>query len=171
MPTDAGPGGDPAGTGTQGPGLRALRAGFLLAILFLSAGYTYVAFAELSYLSTAGRLGPGFMPRIIGVALVAMCLLSLHADLKRQPAGEALSAGWRSAVVLAMLSCVFVVLLELLGGLLSMMVFMAASLWTLNRGRHLQNALIAVLLPIFMQVVFAVWLHASMPQGLLPLPF
>lgn len=150
---------------------RSLRVGFLLAILFLAAGYTYVAFAELSYLSSAGRLGPGFMPRIIGVALVAMCVLTLHADLKRGPPGEALSPGWRSAAVLAALSGAFIVLLELLGGLLSMVAFMGAALWILNRGRPLQNALIAVLLPVFLHVVFSVWLRASMPRGLLPLPF
>jgi len=153
------------------PGARALRAGFLLAILFLAAGYTWVAFAELSYLSSAGRLGPGFMPRIIGVALVAMCALSLYADLKGQPGGEALSPGWKSAAVLAALSGAFIVLLELLGGLLSMVAFMAASLWLLNPRRHVQNALIAVLLPAFLYVVFAVWLRASVPKGLLPLPF
>lgn len=153
------------------PGARALRAGFLLAILFVAAGYTYVAFTELSYLSSAGRLGPGFMPRIIGVALVAMCVASLYADLRSRSAGETLSPGWKSAAVLAALSGAFIVLLELVGGLASMMAFMAASLWILNRGRPLQNALIAVLLPVFLHVVFAVWLRASMPKGLLPLPF
>ena len=148
-----------------------MRAGFLLAILFLAAGYTYIAFAELNYLSSAGRLGPGFMPRIIGVSLVAMCAYSLVADLKRFPAGEAVAPAWRSASVLALLSGVFVALLEIIGGLLSMMVFMASALWILNRGRHLQNALIAVLLPLGTYLVFAVWLRASIPRGLLPLPF
>jgi hypothetical protein len=163
---------DPAGRRARLPGVRALRTGFLLAILFLATGYTYVAFAELSYLSSAGRLGPGFMPRLIGMALIAMCALSLHADLKGQPdGGETLSPGWRSAAVLAALSGAFIVLLELLGGLASMIAFMAASLWLLNPRRPLQNALIAVLLPVFIQVVFAVWLRASMPKGLLPLPF
>jgi putative tricarboxylic transport membrane protein len=148
-----------------------LRAGFLLAILFLAAAYTYVAFTDLSYLSSAGRLGPGFMPRIIGVALVAMCVLSLYADLKHLPPDEAVSPGWKSAAVLALLSGVFVVLLEVLGGVLSMIAFMAVALWILNRGRILHNALIAVLLPIGMHLVFSVWLRASMPRGLLPLPF
>ena len=152
-------------------GSNALRAGFLLAILFLAGAYTYVAFAELSYHSSAGRLGPGFMPRIIGVSLVAMCVLSLHADSRRRLSGEALSPGWRSAAVLAVLSGVFIVLLELVGGLLSMIAFMGASLWILNRGRPLQNALISVLLPVLLHVVFSVWLRASMPSGLLPLPF
>jgi hypothetical protein len=145
--------------------------GFLLAILFLAAGYTYVAFAELSYLSSAGRLGPGFMPRIIGVALVAMCAVSLYADLRSTPDDGALSPGWKSAAVLALLSATFVALLDVLGGVLSMVIFMAASLWLLNRGRPLQNALIAVLLPVAIHVVFQVWLRASMPRGLLPLPF
>jgi len=52
-----------------------------------------------------------------------------------------------------------------------MIAFMAAALRILNRGRPLQNALVAVLLPVFIQVVFSVWLRASMPKGLLPLPF
>ena len=148
-----------------------MRAGFLLAILFLAGCYTYIAFAELSYLSSAGRLGPGFMPRIYGVALVAMCAFSLYADMKDGSAAETLSPGWRSAGVLALLTGVLVGLLELAGGLVSMIVFMAASLWFFNRGRVLQNALIAILLPLAIYAVFSVWLRASMPRGLLVLPF
>jgi hypothetical protein len=152
-------------------GGRAVRAGFLLAILLLAAVYTYIAFAELSYLSSAGRLGPGFMPRIIGVSLVVMCALSLYADMKHLRAGQAMSSAWRSAAVLALLSGGFVALLELLGGLAAMMIFMAAALWIFNRGRPLQNAIVAILLPLGTYLVFTVWLRASMPPGMLPLPF
>ena len=150
---------------------RALRAGFLLAVLFLAAAYTYLAFTQLSYLTSAGRLGPGFMPRIYGVALVAMCLASLYADFRDPSSGHAVPATWRSAAVLALLTGVFVALLEVLGGLLAMIAFMGACLAVLNRGRWLQNALIAVLLPAGIHFVFSVWLRASMPRGLLPLPF
>lgn len=171
MQKATGPGGESAGLPERPLAGRAVRAGFLLAILFLAASYTYVAFADLSYLSSAGRLGPGFMPRIIGVSLVAMCALSLYADMKHLPAEQPMSPAWRSAAVLALLSGVFVGLLDLLGGLLSMVVFMGASLWMLNRGRPLQNALVAVLLPLAIYGVFTVWLRAAMPRGLLPLPF
>lgn len=153
------------------PSSSGLRAGFLLAILFLAGCYTYIAFAQLSYLSSAGRLGPGFMPRIYGVALVAMCLFSLYADMKDGSTREGLSAEWRSALVLALLTAVLVGLLQVLGGLLSMIVFMAAALWFFNRGRLLQNALVAILLPLAIYLVFAVWLRASMPRGMLGLPF
>jgi len=148
-----------------------MRAGFILAILFLASLYTYIAFSDLNYLSSAGRLGPGFFPRIIGASLVAMCALSLYLDLKRYlPTGGG-SPAWRSAAVLALLSGILVALLDLLGGLVAMIVFMAAALRILNRGRPLQNALVAVLLPIAIYVVFQVWLKAAMPRGMLPLPF
>jgi ABC-type transport system involved in cytochrome c biogenesis permease subunit len=119
MQTKSGSGGVTAG--------GALRAGFVLAILFFAALYTYIAFAELDYLSSAGRLGPGFFPRVIGVALVALCAVSLYVDLKHLPAAESVAPAWRSAAVLALLAGVFIGLLELLGGLVSMIAFMAAA--------------------------------------------
>ncbi len=152
-------------------GARAMRAGFLLAILFLAASYTYIAFAELSYLSSAGRLGPGFFPRLIGASLVAMCVLSLYLDLRRGSEGAGVSPFWRTALVVAFLSAIFVALLDVLGGLVSMIVFMGAALAILNRGRAVQNALIALLLPLAVYLLFVVWLKASMPRGILPLPF
>lgn len=145
-----------------------MRAAFMLAVLFLAAGYTYLAFGELGYLSSAGRLGPGFFPRIIGASLVGLCLYSLYAD--RRAADGAASAFGRVAVVVAALSAVFVALLDVLGGLLSMIAFMAAALGFLNRGRHVQNVLLAVLLPLGVYLVFKLWLNAAVPRGMLPLP-
>jgi hypothetical protein len=148
-----------------------MRAGFLGAILLLAGGYSYVAFAELSYLSSAGRLGPGFFPRLIGVGLTLLCAWSLYADCVRGRAAEALSSFWRTLAVIVALSAAFVVALDLIGGLLSMIAFLAAALAFLNRGRHVQNTLLALLLPIGFYLLFKVWLNAAMPRGLLPLPF
>jgi len=152
-------------------GGRVLRAGFLLALLFGASWYTWTAFAELNYLSSAGRLGPGFFPRLIGTSLVLLLTYSLFADLRRDPAEGAISPLWRTAAVVALLSAVFVGLLNLVGGLLSMVAFMAGSLWFLNRGRALQNALVATLLPLALYLMFSVWLKATLPSGLFPLPF
>jgi hypothetical protein len=58
-----------------------------------------------------------------------------------------------------------------LGGLASMVLFMAAALYYLNRGRPVQNALLAILLPVSVYLLFRVWLNAAMPRGILPLPF
>lgn len=152
-------------------GGRTWRAAFVLALLFAAGWYTYTAFAELNYLSSAGRLGPGFFPRIIGASLVALCAYSVFVDLRREPAESGISPYWRTAAVVALLSAVFVGLLDVIGGLLAMVAFMAGSLWFLNRGRALQSALVAILLPLAMYLMFSVWLKATLPRGLLPLPF
>lgn len=144
-----------------------MRAGFLGGVLLLVGGYTYFAFAELSWLSSAGRLGPGFFPRIIGGALVVLCAWSLVDELRRG-APEQLSRFWRVTAALALFSALFVAALDVLGGLVSMIVYMAAALAYLNRGRALQNALLAVLLPLGIYLLFRVWLNAAVPRGLLP---
>lgn len=143
-----------------------MRAGFLLAILLAAAGYTWLAFTGLDYLSSAGRLGPGFFPRLIGVALTGLCAFSL---LKDCPIREPLSPHWRTVLVVAALSAAFIAVLEPLGGLVAMIAFMAAALWLLNRGRPLQNALLALVLPAGLYLLFKVWLGAALPRGLLPL--
>jgi lysylphosphatidylglycerol synthetase-like protein (DUF2156 family) len=144
-----------------------MRAGFLAGVLLLAGGYTWLAFAELTWLSSAGRLGPGFFPRLIGGALVVMCAWSLAAEL-RGGARERLSEFWRVTLVLALLSGLFVAALDVLGGLASMIAYMAVTLTFLNRRRTLQNALLAVLLPLGIYLLFRVWLNAAVPRGLLP---
>jgi hypothetical protein len=98
-------------------------------------------------------------------------LYSLYADRKREHAGDAASPYARTAVVVGLLSALFVALLDVLGGLLSMIAFMAAALAFLNPGRRLQNGLLAVLLPLAIYLMFRVWLNAAVPRGMLPLPF
>jgi putative tricarboxylic transport membrane protein len=147
-----------------------MRAAFLFAVLGLSAFYTYVAFADLAFLSMTGRLGPAFFPRIVGVLLIAACLYGLAVELarpgpSRQEAGEA-----RTLLTVIALSAAFVALLEVVGGLLAMILFMLASLFVLNRGRPVQNVAIALLLPGAIYLLFHVWLRASMPEGLIRLP-
>ena len=146
-----------------------MRAGFLAGLLLAAAGYTWIAFAELAWLSSAGRLGPGFFPRFIGVALIALCAYCLAFD--REAAAQPLPPFWRTTATLAALSALFVAALDVLGGLLSMVAFMAAALWTLNRGRHLQNAILAVALPLCVYLLFRTWLNAAVPRGMLGLPF
>lgn len=147
-----------------------MRVAFTLAILCVSAVYTYAAFAELPFLSSAGRLGPGFFPRIIGAALIAFCLYNLYFDLKRRGEDASVSAFWGVTLTVALLSGLFVVGLELLGGLLAMVAFMLASLFVLNRRQPVLNVAISILLPVGVYLLFDVWLNAAMPESPFPLP-
>ncbi|MGD9953514.1 MAG: tripartite tricarboxylate transporter TctB family protein [Burkholderiales bacterium] len=141
-----------------------MRAGFLAAVLVAAGGYAWIAFAELAWLSSAGRLGPGFFPRVVGVALVALCAWSLAAELRRR-SRERIPRHWRVTAALALLSALFVAALEPLGGLLAMVAYLAAALVLLNRRRTLQNVLLAALLPLALYLVFRVWLNAAVPRG------
>lgn len=141
-----------------------MRAGFLAGLLAAACGYAWIAFAELAWLSSAGRLGPAFFPRLIGVALVALTAWSLWDELRRR-APEPLSGHGRVTAALAVLSALFVAALEPLGGLLAMLAYLAAALALLNRRRTLQNVLLATLLPAAIYLVFRVWLNAAVPRG------
>jgi putative tricarboxylic transport membrane protein len=147
-----------------------MRLAFTAAILGLAVLYTYWAFADLSFLSSAGRLGPGFFPRFVGVILIGVCLLTLAGDLKERPGGQ-VSSYWRTTLLVAGLSGVFVLLLEILGGPLAMVVYLLATLSVLNRGRSMQNVAISVSLPVALFLLFDVWLNASMPPDALGLPW
>jgi putative tricarboxylic transport membrane protein len=145
-----------------------MRLGFTAAILCIAVFYTYWAFAELSFLSSAGRLGPGFFPRIIGLLLIAACVLTLAGDLRTRE-GDTVSSYWRITLVVAGLSGAFALLLNVLGGPLAMIVYMLATLSLLNRGRILQNIAVSIALPVALFLLFDVWLNASMPPGVLGL--
>jgi putative tricarboxylic transport membrane protein len=145
-----------------------MRLAFTAAILCLAVLYTYWAFAELSFLSSAGRLGPGFFPRIVGVALIVACLLTLAGDLKKREGG-AVSSYWRITLVVAGLSGAFILVLNVLGGPLAMVVYMLVTLSVLNRGKVLQNIAVSIGLPVALFLLFDVWLNASMPPGVLGL--
>lgn len=147
-----------------------MRLAFLLAILALALAYTYMAFANLSFLSSTGRLGPGFFPRIIGVALIATCLYAIASDYGRGEREEGLSDFWRVTLVVAGLSTLFVAVLNVLGGLLAMIAFMLAALTILNCGRPAQNLAVSLALPFAVFLLFDRWLNAAMPQGVVPLP-
>ena len=148
-----------------------MRLAFTAAILCLAVLYTYWAFADLSFLSSTGRLGPGFFPRIIGLILIVACVLTLAGDLKGRRAEGGLSSFWRITLVVAALSGAFVLLLEVLGGPLAMMVYMLATLSVLDPGRSMQNVAISVGFPLALFLLFDRWLNASMPPDALGLPW
>ena len=148
-----------------------MRAGFTAAILCLAVLYTYWAFADLSFLSSTGRLGPGFFPRIVGLLLIATCLLTLAGDLKARHAGGEVSGFWRIALLVGALSGALVLLLEVLGGPLAMAVYLLVVLSVLNPGRTLQNVAVSVCLPLALFLLFDHWLNASIPPDALGLPW
>jgi putative tricarboxylic transport membrane protein len=146
-----------------------MRLAFLFAVLAMALYYTWVAFTSLDPLTANGRLGPGFFPRLIGVLLVVSILYSLVVD-RRVGAADGAPNNVRDLVVFAGLSILFVAMLDFLGGVLAMVVFMLLALSFFNPRRHLQNVLVSVLLPAALFIMFDMWLNAGLPEGMLPFP-
>ena len=65
----------------------------------------------------------------------------------------------------------YAILIRLFGGWISTVVYLGTALYLLNPGRHLQNALVALIFPTTVYLLFDRVLNANMPPALINLPF
>lgn len=143
-----------------------MRLAFLIALLLLSVFYATLAFGDLNFLSARGRIGPGFFPQIIAVLLVAFTLYSTVLEFHRRAPDEKISADWRISASVAGMLALLIASSHWLGALPGMIIFMLLALSVLNRGRHVTNILVGVLLPAGLLFLFRYWLNAALPPGM-----
>lgn len=157
-----------------------MRIVFLVAVLAAAIFYSYIAFVDLQFFNMRGRPGAGFFPRIIGVAMAVMTLWAMLDALRDrrtvaaggQPgADDAPDGRWRDFALLMALALGYAVLIRLFGGFVATVLYLGIALSLLNPGRHVTNALVAVLVPIAVYLLFDRLLNASMPPALFDLPF
>lgn len=148
-----------------------MRLAFLFVVLAGAVFYSYIAFIDLSFLSRTGRLGPGFFPRIVGVAAVVMTIWVIVDALKDQRPAEGDASSWGDVVKLMALAVTYAVLLRLFGGFVATVIYLALTLTLLNRGKHLQNAILSIVFPAAVFLLFDQLLNANMPPALFALPF
>lgn len=147
-----------------------MRAVFLVAILAGAIYYSYVAFSDLSFLTRTGRPGPGFFPRIIGVASIAITMWTLVEELRKGATDPIEHDKWKDVVLLMVLAICYAVLLRLFGGFIATVIFLGVTLSILNRAQPGKNLLIAFLVPSGVYLLFDRVLNANMPPALLDLP-
>ena len=143
---------------------------WLAAIALVAVAYTGMAFG-MEWETAAGRIGPGFFPRIIGGLLVALCCVAIARRARAPAEAEPEASRHARVVVLTALAALgYLVLFELLGAVLASVVFMLVVLSLLSPGRPVANAVVAVLLPAALFLLFEVGLGAGLPPGPLPVP-
>jgi putative tricarboxylic transport membrane protein len=147
-----------------------MRVAFLFVLLFGAVFYTYVAFFDLSFLSRTGRLGPGFFPRIIGVFAVSLITWVIADTLRDNRAEESPSSRWGDVAPLILFAVGYAVSLRIFGGFFATLVFLAVTLTILNRGKKLQNAILSVVIPTLIYLLFDKLLNVNMPPALFVLP-
>jgi putative tricarboxylic transport membrane protein len=150
----------------------------LLVVLF--AGYLQMALG-MEWRTTAGRIGPGFFPRVIGVLGLALALVALVRSLRTDPVaedepaddredGEAdLGRHPRTLAIIIGACAAFAATYVLLGALVAGAVFLFGCLWLLNRPRPLFNAALSIGVAVGLYLLFETLLDAGLPAGVLPL--
>ena len=157
------------------------RTLFFAVLLVVMAVYTQMAF-DLEWETRAGRIGPGFFPRVIGVLSLAIVLWGLvrsllpgavddeDTALGDEEAGAA-DLGRHPVTLLLVLAVTAVFLLIFfvpLGAIAACALFLLATLFLLNRRQPVTNVVIALALPVLVYLLFQSVLNAGLPAGLLP---
>jgi putative tricarboxylic transport membrane protein len=154
---------------------RTIFFGLVLAVL---AGYTKMAF-EMEWETAAGRIGPGFFPRIIGILGVLIALGALVNSVRpgvstdesavEEEVGEG-DLGRHPVPLLLIVAASGVLLLTLtwLGAIMAGAIFMLGTLAFLNPGRWVANVVLSVAVPLALYLLFQTALNAGLPPGLLP---
>jgi len=154
------------------------RTVFFGIVLVILTGYTEIAFG-MEWRTQAGRIGPGFFPRFIGVLGVLIALGALVNSLRpdvtvdevslEDEVGEGDLGRHPVPLVLTIaLGAVFLFTLTSLGAIISAAIFMIGLLSYLNRGRWVMNIVLSLTVPLGMYLLFQTALNAGLPEGILP---
>lgn len=140
----------------------------ILSLFFFlfSLVFTYMSF-DYNFITEEGRPDAGFFPIIIGCLLLFFSGYSLIKDLKEKhtPKSEFTHAKDIGFLVISV-TCL-VLLLNMIGAMLAMALFIFSVLFKFNRKKTLQNILISFGFPTALYLMFDVWLNAGLPKGFL----
>ncbi len=156
------------------------RTAFFGVVLVVLVVYTEMAF-QMEWTTQAGRIGPGFFPRVVGTLSVLITLGALVNSLRpgvdedddegfeEEEVGEG-DLGRHPIPLIFAVAATAVLLFTLtsLGAIISSAVFLFGMLWYLNRGRWVTNILLSILVPLGLYLLFQTALNAGLPPGLLP---
>ncbi len=167
---------------------------FLAVVVCVGLGYTTMAL-DMEWRTSSGLIGPGFVPVLLGVGIVACAGAALARILLRRrarpadgaeetpaaaetPAAEETPAvedggvpdsPWvRTTLALVVLMVVFVVFLQPLGAVIGSALFLLATLQVLNPGRRVANVVLSLALPVGLYLLLETLLGAGLPPGPIP---
>jgi hypothetical protein len=166
-----------------------VRTVFFALLLVVLAGYLQMALG-MEWRTQAGRIGPAFFPRIIGVLGLALTLVALLQSLRpavveADRAGDGAEDAARSnddeagaadlgrhprtmAIVIAA-SAAFAAAFTVLGAVVAAALYLLGCLFLLNRARPVLNVVVSLGLALGLYLLFETVLDVGLPAGVLPL--
>jgi len=172
------------------PGRRVgIRTVFFALLLVVLAGYLQMALG-MEWRTPAGRIGPAFFPRIIGVLGLVLTLVALLMSLRpavaeadRAGAGAEDAAGSddddagaadlgrhpRTMAIVTAATAAFIAAFTVLGAVVAAALYLLGCLFLLNRGRPVFNVVVSLGLALGLYLLFETALDVGLPAGVLPL--
>jgi putative tricarboxylic transport membrane protein len=148
------------------------RAVFFAILLVVFAVYFQLALG-MEWRTAAGRIGPGFFPRIIGGLGIVLTLVALVRSVRRaEPEPEAdgpdLGRHPRTMAIVVAAAAALAAGFTMLGAVVAGALFLVGCLWLLNREHPVRGAVLGVGLAVGLYLLFQTLLNAGLPSGLLP---
>ncbi|MHA6618694.1 tripartite tricarboxylate transporter TctB family protein [Pseudonocardia sp. DLS-67] len=154
-------------------GARTVFFGILLVVF---ACYVQLALG-MEWRTAAGRIGPGFFPRIIGGVGVVLTVVALVRSVRRaepetesetETDGPDLGRHPRTMAIVVGASVALAAVFTVLGAVVAGALFLLGCLWLLNREHPVLNAVLGVGLAVGLYLLFQTLLNAGLPAGVLP---
>ncbi|WP_370551120.1 tripartite tricarboxylate transporter TctB family protein [Halobacillus sp. GSS1] len=150
--------------------LKTLNQKVSIFLILFAAGYLYLTYNLKEYPYVP--VDSDFVPKILGYLLIILAVF-LFFDKSSETEEEKEKRQVPKKEMLVLLAVggmifLYIFLLELLGFVLSSMLFIFACSWFLGYRKLVTTILVAVLFPLIMYLSFNYLLQIRLPQGVLP---
>ncbi|WP_442788840.1 tripartite tricarboxylate transporter TctB family protein [Halobacillus sp. HZG1] len=150
--------------------LKTLNQKVSIFLILFAAGYLYLSYNLKEYPYVP--VDSDFVPKILGYLLIILAVF-LFFDKSSETKEEKEKRQVPKKEMLVLLAVggmifLYIFLLEILGFVLSSMLFIFACSWFLGYRKLVTTILVAVLFPLIMYLSFNYLLQIRLPQGLLP---
>jgi hypothetical protein len=150
------------------------RAAFFGIVLVVFAVYFQLAIG-MEWRTAAGRIGPGFFPRLIGAAGIVLTLVALVRSVRRagpetedETDGPDLGRHPRTMAIVVAAGAALAAVFTVLGAVVAGALFLLGCLWLLNREHPVVNAVLGIGISVGLYLLFETLLNAGLPAGVLP---
>ena len=158
-----------------------MTTNILTGIISIVLGLVYsITALRLPQMAMGDRLGPKIFPYFVGIVTIITGIAMILQDRNPEKRSKKVDFGfkehknvWIKIGLLTIAGIVFGLVIDGLGYMIATALFMFFVSMLINRGRLVQNVVIAVLFSVVTYFIFAVALKLSLPRGIIEtmLPF
>ncbi|HOD58850.1 MAG TPA: tripartite tricarboxylate transporter TctB family protein [Rectinema sp.] len=158
-----------------------MTTNILTGIISIVLGLVYsITALRLPHMTMGDRLGPKIFPYFVGIVTIITGIAMILQDRNPEKRSKKVDFGfkehknvWIKIGLLTIAGIIFGLVIDGLGYMIATALFMFFVSMLINRGRLVQNTVIAVLFSVVTYFVFGVALKLSLPRGIIEtmLPF